>query len=84
MSKYSDPLGIERIVSEQETLHDMNPITEEMAEDWNNHPVTKRLKQVLQIELYKRQSEWMSTPNPELYVAMQQILDYPVIQEASA
>ncbi len=84
MSKYSDPLGIERIVSEYETLHDINPITEDMAEDWNNHPVTKRLKQVLQIELYKRQSEWMSTPNPELYIAMQQILDYPVIQEGGA
>lgn len=84
MSKYSDPLGIERIVEECETLHRLNPITEEMAEDWNNHPVTKRLKQALQIELHKRQSEWMSTPNHELYIAMQQILDYPVIQDGGA
>lgn len=80
MSKYSDPLGIERTVSEYETLHALNPITEDLAEDWNNHPITKRLKQVLQIELYKRQSEWMSTPNPELYIAMQQILDYPILE----
>lgn len=82
MSKYSDPLGIERIVEEYETSHRLNPITEDMAEDWNNHPVTKRLKQALQIELYKRQSEWMSAPNSELYIAMQQILDYPILEEA--
>lgn len=80
MSKYSDPLGIERTVSECETLHALNPITEDLAEDWNNHPVTKRLKQTLQIELYKRQSEWMSAPNSELYIAMQQILDYPILE----
>lgn len=81
MSKYSDPLGIERKVAECEELHALNPITEDMAEDWNNHSVTKRLKQALQIELYKRQSEWMSAPNSELYIAMQQILDYPILEE---
>lgn len=82
MSKYSDPLGIERIVSEYETLHDINPITEDMAEDWNNHPVTKRLKQTLQIELYKRQSEWMTPINHELYTAIRQVLDYPIMEDS--
>lgn len=81
MSKYSDPLGIERIVSEYETLHDINPITEDMAEDWNNHPVTKRLKQALQIEMYKRQSEWMTPINEELYSCIRQVLDYPIMED---
>lgn len=81
MSKYSDPLGIERTVSEYETLHALNPISEDLAEDWNNHPITKRLKQTLQIELYKRQSEWLTPINQELYSCIRQILDYPILEE---
>lgn len=81
MSKYSDPLGIERKVAECEELHALNPITEDMAEDWNNHSVTKRLKQTLQIELYKRQSEWLTPVNQELYACINQILDYPILEE---
>lgn len=54
MSKEKDPLGFDAIISTMKTHHSINPIQEDHLQDWNLHPVTIRLKQLLAIDKHQR------------------------------
>lgn len=84
MSKYSDPLGIERIVEQTKELHRINPISEDLAEEWNNHPVTKHLKQYLQMDLLERLKNTSTPASSEIIALYETVLDYPVLKEGVA
>lgn len=79
---YSDPLGIQSAIDKMREWHKLNPITEEMAEDWNNHPVTKHLKQTLQAELHYRLRQVTEPATNELIQMVDWMLDYPVVEVA--
>lgn len=78
MQKYADPLGIERIIAETQAELDATTPTQDQFDNWNQHPITIRLKKALAVELYQRQQEFGTTPNAELVLAMQQIINYGI------
>lgn len=78
MQKFADPLGIERLISEVKQQLDSNPPTQDQFDNWNDHPITKRLKQVLALEIYERQQLLNLDPNPDLMLAMDQIINYGI------
>ena len=77
---YSDPLGIQSAIDKMQEWHKLNPITEEMAEDWNNHPVTKRLKQYIQIDLQYRLRQTTEPASAELLAVYDYVLEFPVAE----
>lgn len=77
---YSDPLGIQAAIDKMQESHTLNPITEEMAEDWNNHPVTRHLKQTLQAELHYRLRQVETPATHELIQMVDWMLDYPIVE----
>ena len=78
MQKYADPLGIERIIAETQAELDATTPTQDQFDNWNQHPITQRLKKALAVELYQRQQEFGTAPNAELVLAMQQIINYGI------
>lgn len=77
---YSDPLGIQSAIDKMQEWHKLNPITEEMAEDWNNHPVTKHLKQYMQIDYHKRLYDGQEPAPQEVKSLYELLLNFPVIE----
>ena len=78
MQVYADPLGIERIIAETQAELDATTPTQDQFDNWNQHPITIRMKKALAVELYRRQQEYSITPNPDLVIAMQQIINYGI------
>lgn len=79
MQRYADPLGIERIIAETQAELDATTPTQDQFDNWNQHPITIRLKKALAVELYQRQQEFGAVlPNSELVLAMQQIINYGI------
>lgn len=78
MQVYADPLGIERIIAETQAELDATTPTQDQFDNWNQHPITIRMKKALAVELYRRQQEYGITPNPDLVIAMQQIINYGI------
>lgn len=77
---YSDPLGIQSAIDKMQEWHKLNPITEEMTEDWNNHPVTKRLKQYIQIDLQYRLRQTAEPASAELLAMCDYVLEFPIAE----
>lgn len=78
MQKTADPLGIERLIAEQQALLDATQPTQDQFDDWNQHPITIRMKKALALELYQRNQELSIESNPDLTLAMQQIINYGI------
>lgn len=78
MQKTADPLGIERLIAEQQALLDATQPTQDQFDDWNQHPITIRMKKALALELYQRNQELSIERNPDLALAMQQIINYGI------
>lgn len=78
MQKNFDPLGIERLIAEQQALLDATQPTQDQFDDWNQHPITIRMKKAVALEIYQRQQELTLAPNPDLVMAMQQIINYGI------
>jgi len=83
MSEYGDPLGFERKIEEVTQLHILNPITEDLAADWNSHPVTIRLKQYLQIDLYDRLKSTVKPIDSETLALYVFVINYPVLEQSN-
>lgn len=75
MSKYTDPLGFDSIISQIKTLHDLNPLEEDQIQQWNTHPVTQRLKQLLAIDLHARMTQAMTPISAETKSVYENIID---------
>lgn len=82
MQKYADPLGIERIIAEQRAYLDATQPTQDQFDDWSAHPITQRLKKILALELYQRNQELAIPHNPDLIIAINQILQYGIAEGA--
>jgi len=82
MQKYADPLGIERIIAEQRAYLDATTPPQDEFDNWNAHPITQRLKKILALELYQRNQELSMPQNPDLVIAINQILNYGVAEGA--
>jgi hypothetical protein len=78
MQLYADPLGIERIIAETEAELGATTPTQDQFDNWNQHPITVRMKKESAIELYKRQQKYSIAPNPEMVEAMQQVINYGI------
>lgn len=80
MQKYADPLGIERIVNEQQSLLDANVPTQEQFDTWNQHPITIRMKKAIALDLYRRNQEMGIAPNQEFTTYLQGLINYGVAE----